>query len=83
VAPEVLRGSYSLSCDLWSIGAIAYVMLTGEMPFSGEDQEKTIDAVKRAIVKTNIPSFKALSPEARKFVLGLLNKNAEKRLTAK
>lgn len=29
VAPEVLNGSYSLSCDMWSIGAIAYVMLTG------------------------------------------------------
>lgn len=76
VAPEVLQGSYSLSCDMWSIGAIAYVMLTGEMPFSGEDQDKTIDAVKRGIVKTNIASFKALSPEARKFITSLLNKNA-------
>lgn len=52
------------------------------MPFSGEDQDKTIDAVKRGIVKTNIASFKALSPEARKFITGLLNKNTEKRMTA-
>ena len=28
-APEVLKGSYSISCDMWSVGAIAYVMMTG------------------------------------------------------
>lgn len=29
VAPEVLKGNYSMACDMWSVGAIAYVMLTG------------------------------------------------------
>ena len=29
VAPEVLKGNYSISCDMWSVGAITFVMLTG------------------------------------------------------
>jgi len=36
-APEVLKGCYSLNCDMWSVGAIAYVMMTGEMPFTGSN----------------------------------------------
>ena len=42
VAPEVLKGNYSISCDMWSIGAIAFVMLTGEMPFTGKNTQDTI-----------------------------------------
>ena len=29
VAPEVLKGNYSISCDMWSVGAITFVTLTG------------------------------------------------------
>ena len=33
-APEV-KGTYTNACDLWSLGAMACVMLTGEPPFFG------------------------------------------------
>ena len=42
VAPEVLKGNYSIPCDMWSVGAITYVMLTGDMPFEGKNTKDTI-----------------------------------------
>lgn len=36
IAPEVLDRNYDESCDMWSLGAIMYLMLTGVPPFNGE-----------------------------------------------
>lgn len=36
IAPEALKGEYSPSSDLWSVGVIFYILMTGDMPFSSE-----------------------------------------------
>ena len=36
VAPERINGNSGQKCDLWSIGVMVYLMLTGGFPFEGK-----------------------------------------------
>ena len=38
IAPEVLEGRYTSKCDVWSIGVLLFVMLTGRYPFNADNQ---------------------------------------------
>jgi calcium-dependent protein kinase len=46
MAPEVLNGNYTKQADLWSIGVIAFMLMSSQMPFYG----KTRFAVVKKIV---------------------------------
>ena len=34
VAPEIYESSYTIKCDLWSLGVMLYIALICEYPFS-------------------------------------------------
>ena len=39
MAPQVINGSYDEKCDLWSVGVVAYLLLSGEQPFWGPAEQ--------------------------------------------
>jgi len=82
VAPEVLKKSYTEACDLWSLGVIVYMLLSGAPPFYGKNDE----AIKASIVngEYTFPHelFRDVSDEAMAFVSTLLSYNTDYRYTA-
>ena len=48
-SPEVLNNNYNEKCDIWSIGVIMYLLISGKMPFQGND----LEAIKNNILDKN------------------------------
>jgi calcium-dependent protein kinase len=82
IAPEVLRGSYNIECDLWSCGVIMYVLLAGYPPFDG----KTPNEIFKNILQGDYPmegeEWEHVSYDAKDLIIKLLEKKVSKRITA-
>jgi len=83
VAPEVLRRRYDKSCDLWSVGVIAYVLLCGYPPFNGRNGYGVHRSVLRDRIRFPIEDWNVMSADAVDFVYRLLQKDPRRRMTAK
>ncbi|XP_062848121.1 serine/threonine-protein kinase 17A [Trichomycterus rosablanca] len=83
VAPEVLNYEpISTATDMWSIGVLAYVMLTGISPFLGDDKQETFLNISQINVSYTEEELEHLDKAAIHFIKSLLIKEPEDRATA-
>ena len=82
IAPEVLKGNYDEKCDIWSIGALTYIMLSGEPPFKGKSNNEIFMKIIKDPIKFNPYKWNNLSENSKNFIKLCLNKDPNKRPNA-
>ncbi|XP_020368770.1 serine/threonine-protein kinase 17B-like [Rhincodon typus] len=83
IAPEILNyDPISPETDMWSIGVLVYMLLTGKSPFQGEDKQETFLNISQVNVDYSEETFEGVSQTAVKFIQQLLVKKPEDRINA-
>nr|XP_018898020.1 PREDICTED: striated muscle-specific serine/threonine-protein kinase-like [Bemisia tabaci] len=83
VAPEVVNfDQIGFGTDMWSVGVICYVLLSGLSPFMGENDVATMANVTIATYDFDDDAFSTISEDAKDFIRRLLLKDKDQRMTA-
>nr|XP_023999314.1 death-associated protein kinase 2-like [Salvelinus alpinus] len=81
-APEVVNYEpLGLEADMWSIGVITYILLSGASPFLGDSKQETLGNISAVAYEFDDELFSRTSELAKSFIRQLLEKDTRKRLT--
>lgn len=83
LAPEVIKQEeYGREIDIWSVGVVAYVLLSGSLPFFHNVLHKLYRQIMERDLSFADERWKNVSKGAQDFILRLLQVRAGDRLTA-
>lgn len=83
VAPEILQCQpYGKAVDIWAIGVITFLLLSGNYPFDDHNQIKLFTKIKKGKYDFHDEHWDEVSEEAKSFIRACLDINPETRLKA-
>mmetsp|Transcript_34398 Transcript_34398/g.25473 ORF Transcript_34398/g.25473 Transcript_34398/m.25473 type:complete len:154 (+) Transcript_34398:731-1192(+) len=82
LAPEIIRREqYDSKVDSWSVGVLAYFLLSGLPPFRGRNPQEIFSSVMSSEVQVESPVWSRVSDLGKDFVLQALTKGKDERPT--
>jgi len=82
MAPELLAGQYNSKADVWSVGVIAFMLLSSSMPFFGATRYQVMKRICKAKVKMTAKRWANVSKYGQGFVRHLLEADPQTRPSA-
>lgn len=72
VSPEVLQGYYDEKCDIWSAGVMLYILLSGDPPFNGANDNEIYRCIAKRKFSFPDAEWKNISQEAKDLICHML-----------
>ncbi|CAM8966956.1 unnamed protein product [Rhodiola kirilowii] len=83
VSPETLsRAKVTAATDLWSLGVILYILLSGYPPFMAQSNKQKQQMIIHGEYSFHEKTWKRISSAAKQVISGLLAVDSQKRMTA-
>lgn len=83
VSPEILmRQPYDQQSDMWSVGCIVFLLLSGNLPFMGRSQKELFRKIVSGKFEFDDDDWCDVSPDAKDLVKKLLVLDPDERLTS-
>ena len=82
IAPEVFLQKYNKKIDIWSMGVVLYIMLSGKVPFPGRTEPEIIHNVIKGQFHFNHPAFEQVSDDCKNLIQSCLVKDSDARYSA-
>ena len=81
MAPEVIQGEYDEKCDVWSLGIILYILLSGLPPFNGRTDQEIASKIQNSPLLFQGTCWSTISDEAKTLIMKMLKKSPAARTT--
>ena len=81
MAPEMTEGHSYPQSDIWSVGVITFLSLTGKYPFEAKDNQNLFQVIKNKEINLEPLNESECSDEAKDFIIKCLTKDYTKRMT--
>ncbi len=81
ISPEVLNGNYGKECDIWSLGVVLYLMITGKYPFDGNSRAEVFSKIQKGNIVFPESVLKKVTPDCIDLCKRMLTVDRVKRIS--
>jgi serine/threonine protein kinase len=78
MAPEIIKElPYDSSVDIWALGVLCFIMLSGKPPFKGSSKDEIFVQITSKNITYTGETWKIISKEAKSFIKKMLIRDSK------